>query len=217
MIYVFEDRTERRRRHQDIVDRYKDKICFAQFDIDEGMNIEIYISENFPDPDIFFFHGSYTFKRPDINLNVIRAEMPSTRYVVFSGGIDGGQISENGKSVRINADIMYDNLEVFLKLGNQGKEISFEPLIWGEHYRVNRVLSLQDRLFREYFVNVDFEAAVDSDDIDDIIDDIILICMDYEADIETPVKNKIKRYTDGELTWGILLSIILTQLNKLTE
>lgn len=107
MIYIFEDRSERRLMHQELIEEYKEKICFAKFGIDEGMNLEDYIIDNFIDAEIIIFHKSYSFKSKTVSLDEIRKKMPNVQFVIFSGGTEYGGIYENGNMVTINADVMY--------------------------------------------------------------------------------------------------------------
>lgn len=217
MIYIFEDRAERKRQHQEIVTRYQGKICFAKFDIDEDMNLEDYIINNFLDAKIIIFHKSYSFKSKTVNLEEIKKKMKMNRirFVVFSGGIENGSINSDGNVEAINADVMYNNLEVFLKFYEEDKEINFEPLVWGEHYKLNQQLSLQDKLFREYFITTDLHAKIDNDDLRDILEDIFSMCEEYRVEIKEHLTSESKRIGENCLTWGDLLHIILTKISTL--
>lgn len=211
MIYVFEDRSERKHQHQDIIDKYKSVISFAKFDIDDGMNLVDYINKNFLNAEIMIFHKSYSFKSNIVSIDAIKKEMPNVRFVVFSGGIENGTIDRDKHLVTINADVMYNNLEIFLKYLTNRKEINFEPLIWGEFYLQNRIVSLQNRLFREYFINADLDKRIEDNDkgsgIDDLLDMITLYCEDYGIDIYDELKEAII-LEENSLTWGNLLRII---------
>ena len=211
MIYIFEDRPERRLQHQDIMDKYKSIISFAKFDIDEGMNLADYIYKNFLDAEIMIIHKSYAFKSNTVNIDAIKKIMPDVKFVVFSGGTDNGTIVGDGNSVTINADVMYNNLEIFLKYLTNKKEINFEPLVWGECYLQNRLVSLQNRLFLKYFINADLDKRIEDNDkgigIDDLLDVITLYCEDYGVGMQDKLIEDIKSEENG-LTWGDLLRII---------
>lgn len=209
MIYVFEDRPERKLQHQDIMNKYKNIICFAKFDIDEGMNLADYIDNKFPKAEIMIIHKSYSFKSSTININAIKKELPNVRFVIFSGGTENGTIVEDGKSVTINADVMYENLEIFLKYLTNKKEINFEPLVWGERYLQNRIVSLQHTLFREYFINEDLDKRIEDKgvSIDNLLDDITSHCENYGVGIQDKMIEEIMSEENG-LTWGELLRII---------
>lgn len=211
MIYLFEDRPERRLLHQDIIDRHKCIICFAKFDIDEGMILTDYIAKNFYDAEIMIIHKSYSFKSKSVNIDAIKKEMPDVKIVVFSGGTENGSIENDGNSVTINADVMYNNLEIFLKYITSKQEINFGPLVWGERFPQNRLVSFQHKLFREYFVNVDLDERIEDNDkgidIDSLLDVIISYCDQYGVGIQDELFEEIMSRNIG-LTWGGLLRTI---------
>lgn len=213
MIYIFEDRTERRLLHQELVNTYKEKICFAKFGIDEGMNLEDYIIENFFDAEIIIFHKSYSFKSKTVNLDEIRKKMPKVRFVIFSGGIEYGKISEDGNTITINADVMYGNLEIFIKSYNNGMDVNFEVLVWGEQYQLNQLLSFQDRIFREFFISSNLQTQIDRNEIEDVIEEISLLGEEYNVSINECLVSEITPFIETGLTWGNLLQIIHNLLN----
>ena len=217
MIYIFEDRYERRRLHQDMMNRYKNVISFAKFDIDEGMDLTKYIDRKFHDAEVMIFHKSYAFKSNNVNIDAIKDTTPSARLVVFSGGIEKGTMVGDGKYVTINADVMYNNLEIFLKYFTNSNEINFEPLLWGESFRLNRLLSFQNRLFREYFINADMDKRIEDNDkgieICDLLEGIRSCCDDYDVRIQDELENDILSEGDG-ITWGDLLRIIRKHITK---
>ena len=215
MIYIFEDRPERRLQQQSMMDKHKGIIRFAKFDIDEGMNLANYIHNNFPNAEIIIIHKSYAFKGNSVNIDAIKKNMPGVRFVVFSGGIENGTISNDGNALTINADIMYNNIEIFLKYLTDKNEINFEPMVWGERYQQNRLVSLQNKLFREYFTNADLDKRIEDGDtqmdIYDLLDVIITYCEDHRIDIQDELVTEVESKGEG-ITWRDLLQIIQKQI-----
>lgn len=211
MIYIFEDRAKRRTMHQELVDAYKDKICFAKFDIDEGMNLEDYIIENFIDAEVIIFHKSYSFKSKNVNLEEIIKKMPGVRFVIFSGGNEHGGISEDGNIVTINADVMYGNLETFLKSYTNENDINLDILLWGEKYNLNKMLSLQSMLFDNFFINANLQEQAD---IEEILDHIPILFEVYNDTIQGRLISAIEPYKETGITWGNLLQIFQDLISK---
>lgn len=121
MIYLFEDRPTR-------IGQYlgrptlPDGIALAKFEFD-GMSNEVakYISENFGDAELIFFHKSYVFLREENQakyLDAINAYCTSAKIslVIFSGGIETvNYYSKNGTMFgSVNSKILYRNLDIFL-------------------------------------------------------------------------------------------------------
>lgn len=216
MIYIFEDRTERKSLHQDKINKYPDRICFATFDIVENQSLTDYISSNLTDADCIILHKSYTFPNKVDPLKILNEfnKISSIKTVLFSGGNENGVISSNGNHCLVNADIMYDNLSLFLEHYISTNEISFERLIWGSNSQLSKKISLKydiwtmsinDDMDRP-FIYRDLSLPFDKEDID-------IICDSLDPKIKGSVKNIVERHKSS-ITGFKFISIIYSVINS---
>lgn len=214
MIYIFEDRDSRRILNQDIVNKHVKVICFAKFDIDTDQDLSDFIVENFCDADCLIFHKSYTFKDKNINLPLVEAYMikNGVKFCVYSGGIEHSSINKDGVAL-VNANVMYDNLEYFIKHYKDSTEVILEILLWGDRYRLSQLMSLQYELFNQYFMSNDLLAIIPSEDLDEILDDT---CNKFEeyGFIIPQIFYKLKDRT-VDLTWNEFFNSLSFEIHKI--
>ncbi len=175
MIYIFEDRYERRSNNQKIVSTFPGKIEFAKFDIDPEQDLSEFIINRFHDAECIMLHKSYVFKNKDVNIEKV-VSILSKEYgvhcVIFSGGTEKGKITLDG-NVIINADVMYKNLEEFMNHHSHQGVIEFAKLLWGKNYKLNSLLEIQYKITLK-MVDDDLSSLLDRDFLIDLIDDLNL-------------------------------------------
>lgn len=215
MIYIFEDRASRKELHQKVMDDYRDVVSFAKFDIDEGQDLSDFIIENFCEADCILFHKSYVFKNKQVNIPVVQRYMlqNGVKFCIYSGGIERGSINSDGIAW-INANVMYDNISIFVEQYKRTNEISFEVLLWGERNRLNQLISLQYDLFEQFFTNNSFDDYIIYDDLEGVCDDIQNKFEEYGFDISEMLDN-ILSVSDRRLTWRELYDMLHYEISKI--
>lgn len=166
MIYIFDDRSERCKSNMPTIEKYSNIIKLSQINIDSSKSLNEYILNTYYDATCIIFHRSYVFKSNEITLNSIKTivlEELNIPFVCFSGGIEHGNI-HNNKDIEINAEIMYSNLDSFLKHHQTHSDISnfnAEILLWGDNYKLNQLLNIQNIIAEEYFLTVNIEDTIE--------------------------------------------------------
>lgn len=115
MIYVFDDRFQRRTINSEKLKNFSELIVFKTLEIMPGKPVEECVIDSVDNPDCILFHKSYRFEDSRVTFETIRQLFTSYNVpvVIFSGGIEG---SNKGKiEINMNADLMYDNMLFFLE------------------------------------------------------------------------------------------------------
>lgn len=214
MIYIFDDRATRRENNNAIVNKHLSIIKFATFGAEDVSGLCEYIHNTFPDASCILFHSSYVFSNNQIKINVIKNLFMSNGvpFVQFSGACERGTKEQNGLYY-VNADVMYNNLELMLDHFEASNNLNLDILLWGEHYQKNILLSRYNHFFREKNYHLkDPNAFVSQDNIDElnrlfikslgkdglIINDFVLPQME-------------------STTWGDLFRLLQTEIDKLAS
>lgn len=211
MIYIFEDRYERRENNQSIINKYSDYIQYTKFEITACQDLADFLIDKIEDAECVMLHNSYRFTDMAVNVEEIRrtvTELMGARFVIFSGGIESPNINSQGV-IFVNADTLYSNLELFLEQLKKTGTPTYEILIWGQNYQLNKILSSQAKIHFEKFLECNLDEIVDPDDLEDTIDDI-----ETEGlDIADSVKEKFKSMNE-KISYYTLCKAIQSEINK---
>ncbi|MDO4511359.1 MAG: hypothetical protein Q4B68_06045 [Bacteroidales bacterium] len=190
MIYLFEDRHDRRDNYALLINKYKPLITFKNFDdyiVDEkdspiqNLNNSL---QNLDSPELILLHASYRFINDSISMDDVICAIKSLYnipVVIFSGGfvhpsID--KIQNKHQIFRVNSIVMYEHLEYYLSQISKGETPPVEVLLWGENYIQNVLTRLQSNLVR-LLVHYTPNDVVDEDTIDLMRDSVEDILQDY--------------------------------------
>lgn len=203
MIYIFEDRHERKNTNLELVNSYNDNIQFAQFDIESHQELRDFVTDKFEDAECVIFHKSYSIpsNRNDIKLSDILAafkEKCHSKIIIFSGGTEGGSLNEDGDTL-VNADVMYSNLELFLRSLKMSGHPTYEILIWGENHRLSQRLSNQMEVHINEFMEKDLTQVIDSDELEDLIIDIATNGFDIEEEVALKLNSSKENITLNDI------------------
>lgn len=169
MIYIFDDRFERRKIHSPQFIKNRDQITFSEF-TPEG-DLDKYIADFFGDAEIIILHYSYRFHNDNLTLEDILKAFRNIPVILFSGGFKNASVQEPDKRYRVNSIVMYDNLPVFLKQRQKDKYTPIEILLFGKKFVINQFMKLLYELNQSYFDKTNLK--IDSDEIIDLIEDIL--------------------------------------------
>jgi hypothetical protein len=186
MIYFFEDEIFRIEKYL-----YNKKDIIKIFTNCE--NVESYKAQITND-DFVFFHNSFS----DYNVEEAKRELKYKYFIDFSGGQDSFFIRD--KIVKINANIMYENLDFFIESQN------IFVLGYGKNYITNQLLKMQYKIWNIIF---------DKKDIDnETIEILIKIIKDNLPAFELEeAKNKLLQWLDGKSK--ISTKILKEQISKM--
>lgn len=204
MIYIFDDRAQRRKDNEDKLRSSAHVVKFIRIDLKQEQSLEDWFLESVGDcyPECIIFHKSYVFDDNRVTFENVRQLFTSLKipFVVFSGGTEGsnkGQTESN-----INADLMYDNLPYFLSDFDTNKKINIDILLWGKKYKLNALLQFQNEISKEFLINNNPDDAIE--DIDDVKMYIELQCSDSQ--LSNAIIGDLKK--DDIITWSDLANII---------
>ncbi len=210
MIYVFDDRFQRRTINSEKLKNFSELIVFKTLEIMPGKPVEECVIDSVDNPDCILFHKSYRFEDSRVTFETIRQLFTSYNVpvVIFSGGIEG---SNKGKiEINMNADLMYDNMLFFLEDFKSNNRINIDTLLWGKRHRLNAMLQLQNSISIKYFVNNDLEKAIEN--TSDVIRTITKNCIKLGiADLGENIIFEIKAQ---QLAWIDLAAIIETNIKN---
>lgn len=132
MIYIFDDRAQRRKDNEESLRRYSDYIKFMTVNLIPGKSIEESIIDSIDNPECIIFHKSYVFEDQSVSFENIRELFMSfdVPIVIFSGGLEGN--NKGLKEINMNADLMYENLPYFIDYLKEKKELNIDALLWGK-------------------------------------------------------------------------------------
>ncbi len=221
MIYIFDDRAQRRKENEEKLRTFSDVVKFETLILDSGRDLEESIVCSLDNPDCILFHKSYRFGEDDHVFEKVRECLASygVPVVIFSGGIENG--NKGGKEIYVNADVMYRNLPYFLTdFSNNGK-INIDTLLWGKRHRLNALLNFRNELSKSFFLENDFNESIGGDisgvrrqDISGVRRQIVSSCRNF--DVEQELREDILAELDKSpgLTWLELSNIIENNIHK---
>ena len=209
MIYIFDDRIQRRNDNQEKLSDFSDIVKFDIVKNIPGKSEEDCVFDAIIDPECIMFHKSYVFEDNNVNFETIRRLFISfdVPIIIFSGGIEGG--NKGNSEININADVMYENLPYFLKDFKENKQINIDVLLWGKRYNLNAILEIQNKFAEEFFINNNFDENIEN--IDKVKRTVRNLCRNNNV-LGDAILNEID--IKGQLTWGDLLSIVENNLKK---
>jgi hypothetical protein len=161
MIYIYDDRAQRRKDNSEKLKNYSDLITFKTIVLIPGKPVDDCIIDSIENPDYVIFHKSYIFEDKNITFDTIRKLLTSldVPVVIFSGGLENSNKS-NGE-ININADLMYENLPLFLEDYKNSGRYNVDVLLWGKRYKLNALLQFQNEFSRKFLINTDPNGIID--------------------------------------------------------
>ena len=209
MIYIFDDRKQRRSDNEEKLSKFSDIVKFDIVKNIPGKPVEDCVFDAIIDPECIMFHKSYVFEDNNVNFETIRALFVSldVPIVIFSGGIEGG--NKGYSEININADVMYENLPYFLADFKENKSPNIDILLWGKRYKLNAILEIQNKFAEEFFINNNFDENIQN--IEKVKRTVRNLCRNNNV-LGDAILNEIG--IKGQLTWGDLLSIVENNLKK---
>lgn len=210
MIYIFDDRAQRRKDNEEMLRKFSDIVTFDTVKLIPGKSADECIFDSIEDVECIIFHKSYALGDEDVTFETIRQLFTSlgVPIVIFSGGTEGSNKGAN--EVNMNADLMYHNLPFFLEKRKENGAINLDTLLWGKHYRLNALLKFQNTLSQKYLINNDPDASLDN--LDKIKRDIKNSCREIQGDLADSIISDIDAYE--QITWQDLAIIIDNNIRK---
>lgn len=209
MIYIYDDRNTRRNDNAERLKNFSDIVVFKTIYLIPGKQVEEIITESIENPECIIFHKSYAFEDNNVSFETVRDWFTDLGIpvVIFSGGTEG---CSNGNSIiNINADLMYNNLPLFLEDFRSNGKMNIDVLLWGERHLLNAMLQFQSKFAIEYFIE---------NSLDDNIDNIVGIkrtitqrCHNLKSFGESLI-SEIDKYS--QISWGELANIIDSNIKK---
>lgn len=212
MIYIFDDRAQRRKDNEEKLQCFSDLATFVRVNLIPGKSVEDCIIEPLDNVECILFHKSYALGDDEVSLETIRQmfvdfEIP---IVIFSGGTEGGNKSSN--EININADLMYNNLPFFLENRKENGYINIDALLWGKKFRLNALLEFQNNIAKRYFITNDPDETIDNPE--KIKNYIGRSCPAFDkANLSDTIISTIS--TSPNMTWGELHNIIDQNIHKI--
>lgn len=204
MIYIFDDRAQRRKDNEEKLIVFSGSIVFATVNIIPGKHVEECIFDSMENPECIIFHKSFVFEDKSITFESIRHLFTSrgVPVVIFSGGTEG--VNKGREEININADRMYRNLPYFLKDYQAHGVINIDILLWGKSYKLNALLQFQNELAREYIIDRNLEDAIEN------IERVKRTIRQKLLKIDKKMSDAILEALDKNLqmTWGDLTELI---------
>lgn len=149
MIYLFEDREERKR--QFLGDEFNHSLIqHKPFDCADAKDMVDYIKSNYQDAASVLLHKSYEFGNKGITLDSVKNGFQNALnipVVLFSGGSNSNLIREGDIiTAEINSGVMYRNLTCFLNDYQANGVVCIPLLVYGKNYRLNQLLEMQTKI-----------------------------------------------------------------------
>lgn len=210
MIYIFDDRAQRRKDNEEILRKFSDIVTFDTVNLIPGKSADECIFDSIEDAECIIFHKSYALGDEDVTFETIRQLFISlgVPIVIFSGGTEGSNKSAN--EINMNADLMYHNLPFFLENRKENGMINIDTLLWGKKYRLNALLKFQNTLSQKYLINNDPNTLLD--DLEKIKRDIKNSCREIHGDFANSIISDIG--ANKQITWQELAIIIDNNIRK---
>lgn len=162
MIYIFDDRAQRRKDNEEKLRSFSNLITFDTVKLISGKPAEECIFDSIENPECIIFHKSYALGDENVSFETIRQLFLSLDIpiVIFSGGTEGS--NKSAQEINMNADLMYDNLPYFLENLKESGRINIDTLLWGKRYRLNSMLEFQNEISKKYLITNDPDALLDN-------------------------------------------------------
>ncbi|MBO5272265.1 MAG: hypothetical protein J6B30_05565 [Muribaculaceae bacterium] len=211
MIYIFDDRFQRRNNNQEKLSKYSDIVKFDTVKTIPGKSVEECVFDAIISPKCIMFHKSYVFEDDNVDFETIRTLFISldVPIVIFSGGTEGG--NKGDSEININADVMYENLPYFLEDFKENEQINIDILLWGKRYKLNAILELQNKLAESFFIKNNLDENIEV--IDKVKRTVKHLCEKTNKELGEVIINEIDN--SNQLTWGELLCIVDHNLKNL--
>lgn len=208
MIYIFDDRSQRRKSNEEELKKYSDFIKFCTINPTSEKSVEECMVDIVDNPECILLHKSYTFSNDDISFEKIRHFFTSLNVpvVIFSGGIEGSNISivDGNVEINMNADLMYLNFPLFVDDLKANGKINVYILLWGKQYKLNAALNFLNQFANDYFINNNLEDTIE--DIEKVTRSISHPCQKFSKDFGSNIINELKKL--DKPTWLDLANII---------
>lgn len=204
MIYIFDDRAQRRKDNEENLRAFSDLIVFDTVKLISGKSADESIFDSIENPECIIFHKSYALGDENVTFETIRqlfAEL-EVPIVIFSGGTEGS--NKSAKEININAGLMYNNLPFFLENRKKNGVINIDTLLWGKRYRLNALLEFQNKMAEKYFIDKDLDTQVNNPE--KIKRDIKNLLMKIHVGLANEIIHDID--TNANITWSELYNLI---------
>lgn len=212
MIYIFDDRNQRRNANEEKLRDFLGFVTFETVHPIAGKSIEDVIIDSIKNPDCIIFHKSYALGSEEITYETIRqlfAEF-NIPVVIFSGGTEGS--NKGAKEININADLMYENLPHFIEDFKEKGRINIDTLLWGKRYKLNAMLEFQNNISKDYFINNDPDSPVE-EKLEKVKRDIEQSFRRFHVEnLRDAIISEIN--TNAQLTWQDLATLIDNNIRK---
>lgn len=204
MIYIFDDRAQRRKDNEEKLTVFSGSIVFATVNIIPGKPVEECIFDSMEKPECIIFHKSFVFEDKNVTFESIRQLFTSlgVPIVIFSGGTEG--VNKGREEININADLMYLNLPYFLKDYQKHGVINIDILLWGKSFKLNALLQFQNELAREYIIDRNLEDAIEN--IERIKRTIRQKLLKIDKEMSDAILETLDK--NPQMTWGDLNELI---------
>ena len=209
MIYIFDDRAQRRKDNEEMLRNFSDLITFDTVKLISGKTADECFSDRIKDSECIIFHKSYELGDEFVTFEKIRQLFTSfdIPIVIFSGGTEGS--NKGAKEINMNADLMYHNLPFFLENRKENGSINIDTLLWGKMYRLNALLKFQN-ISQKYLINNDPDFPLDN--IEKVKRDIKNSCREINRDLADSIIIDID--ANEQITWQDLAIIIDNNIRK---
>lgn len=210
MIYIFDDRAQRRKDNEEMLRNFSDLITFDTVELISGKTADECIFDSIKNPECIIFHKSYELGDETVTFETIRQLFTSLDIpvVIFSGGTVGS--NKGAKEINMNADLMYHNLPFFLDNRKKNGSINIDTLIWGKRYRLNALLKFQNTMSQKYFINNIPDDPLDN--LETVKRDIKNLCREIHGDLADSIFIDID--ANENITWQDLAIIIDNNIRK---
>jgi len=210
MIYIFDDRAQRRKENELRLRKFSCIVSFSTVDATPEKRVEDVIIDSMSDPDCVLFHKSYVFADRNVTFEAVRQLFTSfdVPVVIFSGGTEGN--NKSGSEINMNADLMYENLPYFLEDFQTNGKINIDTLLWGKRYRLNELLQIQNKISAQYLINNAPEDIVDN--IDKLKRSILALCRKDHKSLGDSIVADIEK--NPKTTWLDVADIIDNNIQK---
>ena len=212
MIYIFDDRRQRRSDNEEKLSQFSDVVKFVQLKLTPGKSVEESLIDSLNSPECIMFHKSYVFTEKEVSYETVRETLGSYEVpvIIFSGGTE---FSNKGTTqTDINAEVMYQNLPLFIRDYKEKGKINIDVLLWGEKHRLNALLEIQNEIAKKYYIEMDLEEIIQDTDKIKIERDLNKLCPKVDRSLGENIIDEIAK-TDS-LTWGELMDIVDNNIKK---
>lgn len=158
MIYIFDDREERRENYSSLFINYKSQLTQESF-TPEG-DLQEYVTDKFGDAEIVIMHRSYRFPGDNYELSDVLNAFKGVPIVLFSGAIQKASILKAENIYQVNSIVMYENLSDFLDSKKVDNNAPIEMILWGKNFIKNQFLTLLGEI-NKLCVETDFDDFID--------------------------------------------------------